>query len=139
MKFNPNNMIILGIFSVIIIIIHMVINMLAIFSPFLIPFTKGVSGLIAGIPFMLYLMRVNQVGLIGLMAMILALVMVIFGDYILTLASALVAGVGAEIIFLAARKKPHRVRLILGYGVFNLWSIGGYYRCCLCARRWKCR
>lgn len=125
MKFRPQELITLGIFSVIIIVINMAINMLAVFTPFLIPFTKSLSGLIAGIPFMLYLTRVKQGGLIGLMALVLAIIMVLAGDYVLTLASALVAGVIADVICQTARKNQNRALLLLGYSVFNLWSAGG--------------
>ncbi|RPH24129.1 Trep_Strep domain-containing protein [Buttiauxella warmboldiae] len=125
MTIRPQELITLGIFSVMIIVINMVINMLAVFSPFLIPLTKSLSGLVAGIPFMLYLTRVKQGGLIGLMALVLAVIMVLAGDYILTLASALVAGAIADVICRAARKNHSRVLTILGYSVFNLWSVGG--------------
>lgn len=125
MKFRPQDLITLGIFSVIIIVITIAVNMLAIFSPFLIPLTKSLSSLIAGIPFMLYLTRVHQGGLIGLMALVLAVIMVLLGDYVLTLASALVAGVISDVICRSARKNQSRTLLILGYSVFNLWSAGG--------------
>nr|WP_227010087.1 MULTISPECIES: MptD family putative ECF transporter S component [unclassified Enterobacter cloacae complex] len=118
-------MITLGIFSVIIIAINMTINLLAVFSPFLIPLTKSLSGLVAGIPFMLYLTRVKQRGLITLMALVLATIMVLAGDYVLTLVTALAAGVIADAICGLARTNNKRFLLILGYSVFNLWSCGG--------------
>ncbi|MGF6188794.1 MptD family putative ECF transporter S component [Serratia sp. 2723] len=125
MSIRPAELITLGIFSVIIITINMAINMLAVLSPFLIPITKVLSGMIAGIPFMLYLARVEQKGLISLMAMVLAVVMVLAGDYVLTLVSALVAGGIADVICSAARKNQRRSLMVLGYGIFNLWPVGG--------------
>lgn len=125
MKFRTQELITLGIFSVIIIAINMTINLLAVFSPFLIPLTKSLSGLVAGIPFMLYLTRVKQRGLITLMALVLAAIMVLAGDYVLTLVTALVAGVIADAMCGLARKNNKRFLLILGYSVFNLWSCGG--------------
>lgn len=125
MKIRPRELITLGIFSVIIIIITIVVNILAMFSPFVIPLTKALSGLIVGIPFMLYLTRVTQGGLIWLMAMVLAVVMVLAGDYVLTLGSAFIAGAAADAICTAARKNQRRGWMVLGYGVFNLWPVGG--------------
>ncbi|MGL5424951.1 MptD family putative ECF transporter S component [Serratia fonticola] len=125
MSIRPAELITLGIFSVMIITINMAINMLAVLSPFLIPITKSLSGMMAGIPFMLYLARVKQKGLISLMAMVLATVMVLAGDYVLTLVSALIAGGIADIICSAARKNQRRALMVLGYGIFNLWSVGG--------------
>lgn len=124
MKFHPQDLITLGIFSVIIIVINIMINMLSVFSPFLIPLTKALSGLIVSIPFMLYLTRVHQRGLITLMGLVLGVIMVLCGDYILTLASALIAGFAADFIFQKARKTYSRALIILSYSVFNLWSIG---------------
>ena len=125
MKFHSQDLITLGIFSVIIIVINIMINILSVFSPFLIPLTKALSGLIVSIPFMLYLTRVHQRGLIALMGLVLRVIMVLCGDYILTLASALIAGLIADIIFQEAKKRHSRALIILSYSVFNLWSIGG--------------
>jgi len=125
MTFQPKELITLGIFSVIIIAINMVINMLSVFSPLLIPITKSLAGMIAGIPFMLYLARVKQQGAICLLALILAVAMVLTGDHVLTLATALMAGGVAEIICSAAKKSQRHYLLIPGYGAFSLWSVGG--------------
>lgn len=125
MIFQPRELITLGIFSVIIIAINMMINMLSIFSPFLIPITKSLAGMIAGIPFMLYLARVKQQGAICLLALVLAAAAVLTGDHVLTLATALAAGAIAGIICSAAKKGQRHYLMILGYGIFNLWSVGG--------------
>lgn len=125
MNFRPQELIVLGIFSVIIIVIDMAVNMLTVFSPFLIPVTKSLSGIVVGIPFMLYLARVEQKGLICLMALVLAAVMVLAGDYVLTLVSALLAGGLADVICRTAKKHQRRALMALGYGIFNLWHIGG--------------
>ncbi|MBJ3813670.1 MptD family putative ECF transporter S component [Shimwellia pseudoproteus] len=122
---NPRELITLGIFSVIMVAITMVINMLAVFTPLLIPITKSLSGIVAAIPFVLYVSRVNQAGPIALMAVIIGLVMVLAGDYILTLASALIAGVISDLLCSAARRRGSPLLVVLGYGVFNLWSAGG--------------
>ncbi|WLI75260.1 MptD family putative ECF transporter S component [Kosakonia sp. H02] len=124
MKFHAQELIALGVFAVMMVAIDMAVNMLAVFSPFLIPLTKSLSGMIAGIPFMLWLTRVTQKGLISLMALVLAAVAVLAGDYVLTLVSALLAGGLADVICRAAKKSQRRSGLILGYGIFNLWSVG---------------
>ena len=125
MKIQTKELITLGIFSVIIISINIVIGLPTMFSPILIPIARCLCCLITGIPFMLYLTRAKQGELIWLMGLIMGVIMVLFGDYVLTLATGLLAGVIADLICRAARKNQSRALVVLGYGVFNLWTVGG--------------
>ena len=97
MKIQTKELITLGIFSVIIISINIVIGLPTMFSPILIPIARCLCCLITGIPFMLYLTRAKQGELIWLMGLIMGVIMVLFGDYVLTLATGLLAGVIAAV------------------------------------------
>ena len=123
MNFRPKDLVSLGVFTAVYLVLYFAINMLAAFSPFLQPITSLAVIVICGIAFMLFLSRVRSTGLVTLMALLLGVLSTLMGHHALTLASAVVAGVGAELVIVT--KREYRVGTdVLGYAVFSLWSAG---------------
>lgn len=116
----------LGIFSVIYFFLYFSITAFAAISPILIVPLAPIAVIIAAIPFMLFIRRIHQFGLITLMALLLALTAVLLGDYPLTLLSALIAGSIADSIALLARRRKQATLNYLAYSIFALWQSGAF-------------
>lgn len=77
-KLNVKDLITVGIFSVIIIVLIFIFGMLG-YVPILMITLPILAALICGIPYMLFLTRVNKFGMVTLMGLILGIVMFLSG------------------------------------------------------------
>lgn len=125
MKFTPKELIALGIFTAVYTVIYMAFNMLGAVAPILQLVGATLAALLNGITFMLFLTRVRHAGLITLMALLLGILVTIAGHHPISIVTALVAGIAADVI---ASRGGYRatVPTVVAYGVFNLWVAGGY-------------
>lgn len=125
-KIDSKQLIQLGIYTVIYFFIYVLINSIAILTPILTPVAAYLSVIIAAIPFMLFLQRVKQFGLVWIMAILLGAISSLLGDYPMTLLTAIVMGGIADVICTYARRKKSTNLSIVGYAVFTLWQSGAY-------------
>ncbi|WP_438484806.1 MptD family putative ECF transporter S component [Streptomyces sp. S186] len=123
MNFKARDLVSLGVFSAVYLVLYFAINMLASLTPLLQPLTSFATIVICGIVFMLFRSRVRSTGMVALMALLLGLLTLLLGHHVITMATALVAGVAAEIVIAARRVSPG-VSDVLGYAFFSLWSAG---------------
>lgn len=77
-RLNVKDLITVGIFSVIIIVLIFIFGMLG-YVPILMLMLPIIAALICGIPYMLFLTRVNKFGMVTLMGLILGIVMFLSG------------------------------------------------------------
>ncbi|KIZ16439.1 MptD family putative ECF transporter S component [Streptomyces natalensis] len=123
MNFRAGDLVSLGVFTAVYLVLYFAINMLASLTPLLQPITSFVTIVICGIVFMLFRARVRSTGMVALMALLLGTLTLLLGHHPITLATALVAGVAAEIAIAAKRAAP-AASDVLGYAFFSLWSAG---------------
>lgn len=126
LKIDSKQLIQLGIYTLIYYFIYMLINSISIFTPLLTPIAAYLSVIVAAIPFMLFLKRVKQFGLVWIMAILLGAISSLLGDYPLTLLTAIIMGGIADVICTYARRKNNMNLSIIGYAVFTLWQSGAY-------------
>ena len=92
----------IGIFSAIYFVIVFIVAMLG-FVPIMLPMLAVLVPLLGGVPFELFLTRVNKFGMIWIMSIIMGLLMLITGMSWPPLAVSAVTGLLAELVFRAGR------------------------------------
>ena len=93
------------------------------YIPVLMSVLSLITGILCGIPFMLFLTRVKKPGMILLFALVCGLISMATGSGLLPLLTALIAGVLTEILLKAFHYTPGP-RYVLAYTTFCLWSTG---------------
>ncbi len=121
-KLNAKDLINIGIFTAIYVITFNVVGMISLIPifmlllPFLIPF-------VGGIPFMLYLTKVNKFGMVTIMGILVSVLLFIFGQAWPILAIAIPAAFIADLIFKSGGYTNWK-KTVFGFCVFSLWVIG---------------
>lgn len=82
-----------------------------------------ITGIICGIPFMLFLTKVKKPGMILLFAVICGLLSLGMGSGVWPLLTAVIAGVLAELLMWAFHYEA-TIKLVLVHAVFSLWNSG---------------
>ena len=113
-----------GIFSAIYFAIVFVVAMLG-FIPVLLPLLAVLVPIIGGIPFMLFLTRVKNFGMIWIMSVIMGLLMLLTGMSWPPLVVSVVSGLAADIIYKSGNYKSSS-KAVLTNGVFSLWLAANY-------------
>ena len=121
-KLNTKDLINVGIFTAIYTVIFFTVSMIGLIPvfmlllPFLIPF-------VGGIPFMLYLTKVNKFGMVTITGILVSIILFASGQawpvLVITVPSALIA----DLIFKSGGYKNWR-KTHLGFCIFSLWIIG---------------
>ncbi|SER75711.1 energy-coupling factor transport system substrate-specific component [Propionibacterium cyclohexanicum] len=125
MKPSGKELIQVGIFTAIYVVIYMIFNAAGAFSPVLQVFTGPIATVVNGITFMLFLARIHHAVCIEIMALILSVLMVVMGHHPITLLTALIAG-GIAWWLASDRSAVTGWRSIFSYAFFSLWPIGAY-------------
>ena len=121
-KLNAKDLINVGIFTAIYFVAFFAVGMLGyipifmLFLPFLLP-------IVSGIPFMLYLTKVNKFGMVTITGIIVALLMFATGHGWPVLVTGVVFSLIADLIFKSGGYKSWG-KTLAGYGVFTLWVLG---------------
>lgn len=121
-KLQAKDLITTGIFSAIILVVSVGVSMLG-YIPIFIPLLFVLVPLISGIPFMLFLTKVNKFGMITIMGLILGIIHGIMGMGPYVLASCVIFGFLSDLIFRSGNYESIK-KSILGYGVFSIWVMG---------------
>ncbi|WP_058235054.1 MptD family putative ECF transporter S component [Devriesea agamarum] len=125
MKFTAKELISLGIFTAVYTVIYLLFNSIGAIAPVLQLVGAIIAVLLNGITYMLFLTRVHHFGLITLMALLLGILVTLGGHPPISILTALVAGLIADVI--AARGGFRAAwATVVSYGVFCLWVIGAF-------------
>lgn len=119
---NIKDLITVGIFSVINIILIFTFGMLG-YIPILMLGLPIIGALVWGIPFMLFLTRVNKFGMITLMGLIIGIVMFLSGHTWIPIIVYTITGLIADIIIKTKDYSSIKTSII-GYAVFAVGLIG---------------
>lgn len=121
-RLNIKDLITVGIFSVINIILIFTFGMLG-YIPILMLGLPIIGALVWGIPFMLFLTRVNKFGMITLMGLIIGIVMFLSGHTWIPIIVYTITGLIADIIIKTKDYSSIKTSII-GYAVFAVGLIG---------------
>lgn len=103
LRFSARDLVNVAIFAVIFIVVSYAIGMLGVFSPLTWILIIPVSVIVNGIPFMLFLTRVQHAGMVFLFAAIVSLFYLLSGNTLWSTLGILVLGVLAELVVLLGR------------------------------------
>jgi energy-coupling factor transport system substrate-specific component len=121
---QPKDLINVGIFTTIYIVVIFALAMLG-YIPVFIPLLSVLVPLIGGIPFMLFLTKVKQFGMMLIMAILVGLFFLIGGMGIYTLPIGVVSTLIAEFI-LKSGGYESAGKAILAYGLFSIGIFGNF-------------
>ena len=121
-KINAKDLINVGIFTAIYFLSFFVVGMLG-YVPILMILLPLLLPVVCGIPFMLYLTKVNKFGMVTLMGVIVAILMFATGHGWPVLVFATLFPLLADLIFKAGQYKSWK-KTVFGYAVFTQWAIG---------------
>lgn len=123
-RIHAKDLVNIGIFSVIYVVLVMAASMLG-FIPVFIPLLAVICPLIGGIPYMLFLTRVKKFGMIWIMAIIMGIVMFTGGMGVIALPTSILFGHLAD---LTARSGGYTSakKSVLSHGVFSMWLVGNF-------------
>lgn len=121
-KLDSKDLINVGIFTVIYMVLFYVSMMLG-YIPIFILLLPLISPIICGVPFMLYITKIEKFGMVTLSGLICGLLMMLMGSGIIVLISGVVFGFLGDIIIKIGKYKDFKYCL-LGYAVFSLWIMG---------------
>ena len=99
------------------------VAMCAGYIPVLMAVLPLITGIVCGIPFMLFLTKVKKPGMILLMGLICGLLTLTMGSGIWPLITAVAASLLAELILWAIHYTA-TMKMVFVYAVFTLWDIG---------------
>lgn len=119
---NVKDLITVGIFSVINIILIFAFGMLG-YIPILMLILPIIGALVWGIPFMLFLTRVNKFGMITLMGLIIGIVMFLSGHTWIPIITYTITGLIADCIIKTKDYSSIKTSII-GYAIFAVGLIG---------------
>jgi energy-coupling factor transport system substrate-specific component len=119
---SPKDLIAVGVFTAIYFVVMFSCGMLGVI-PILFIFFPLYFPIICGIPFMLFLSKVEKFGMVTIMALILGSLMFATGHTFIPVLTALVFGLIADLIFKAGNYKSFK-HTVIGYVFFSLWGTG---------------
>lgn len=121
-KINVKDLINVGIFTALYFVTYFAVGCIG-YIPIFMVFLPFVATIVTGIPFMLYLTKVNKFGMITITGIIVALGMFATGHGWPMLLIGISTGVISDLIFKSGKYKSWG-KTVAGYIVFSLWCIG---------------
>ena len=121
-KLQAKDLIRVGIFTAIYFVVMFAVGMLG-YIPILFIMLPIIVPIVMGIPFMLFLTKVKKFGMVTIMAVLLGLLMFATGHTWLPVATGLICGVLADLIFKAGKYQSF-TNTVFGYAVFGIWVMG---------------
>lgn len=124
-KLQGKDLINIGIFTAIYLVIVVAVAMLG-FIPIFLPLLSVIAPVLGGIPCMLFLTKVKKPGMILIMSIIMGIMMILTGMGYYALLVGIVSGTIAELIYRSG-KYASAAKAVLSYGVFSIWIWGNYF------------
>lgn len=121
-KLNAKNLITVGIFTALYFVLYFATGMLG-YIPVLMLFLPLLCPLVTGIPFMLFLTKVNAFGMVTIMGTILGILMFVTGHPWPVFVAGVVCGLLGDLIFKSGGYKGWKTSVV-GYIVFSEWLAG---------------
>lgn len=121
-KLSVKDLINVGIFTAIYLVVSFVTFMIG-YIPFLIPFLGFICPIVCGIPFILYVMKIEKFGMITLTGTILGLAFTVMGSGLIMLPAGIIGGLLGDLIMKAGNYKNWKY-IAWGYAGFSLWIMG---------------
>ena len=118
-KLNGKDLINIGIYAAIYFVIVFAVAMLGM-VPIMYPMLAVICPIVGGIPFMLFLTKVNKFGMIWIMSILLGILMLISGMGWFALAMSLFTGLISELIYKSGNYKSAKCAVITN-ATFSLW------------------
>lgn len=113
-----------GIYSAIYFVIVFIVAMMGVI-PIFYPLLTVLVPLVGGIPFMMFLTKVEKFGMIWIMSIIMGIMMLLTGMGYYALVVGLITGLIAELIYRSGSYKSS-AKAVLTYSVFSIWIWGNY-------------
>ncbi|MGF1728652.1 MptD family putative ECF transporter S component [Photobacterium kasasachensis] len=123
-RLTVKDLINVGIYSVLYFFIMIIIGFLG-FIPVFIPLLAVIPALLGGIPFMLFLTRVDKFGMVTLLGSINGILMFIAGMGYWACLTGLLFGLIADLVLARGQYKSPKLSLC-GYTLFSGWVIGNF-------------
>lgn len=120
--FHTKDLINIGIFTALYFSLFFVTGMVG-YIPIFMLLIPALCPFVAGIAFMLFLTRVNKIGMVTIMGTILGLLMMLTGHPWVVLPFAVILGLLSDLILKAGQYRDWKF-ICLGYIVFSQWLIG---------------
>lgn len=121
-KLSVRDLINIGLFTAIYFIVFFAVGMIGV-VPILFVFVPVIAPIILGVPFLLFLTRVNKFGMITIKGLLLGSFMFMTGHTWIPLATGIIFAFLADIVL--KRGQYRKVKYIkLGYSIFSMWYIG---------------
>lgn len=121
-KLTAKNLITVGLFTAIYFVLFFATGMLG-YIPIFMVILPLLCPLITGIPFMLFLTKVNTFGMVTIMGTIVGILMFITGHSWTVFVLGVLCGVVADFILQSGKYKGWKTTLI-GFAVFSEWVVG---------------
>lgn len=121
-KINVKDLINVGIFTALNFIMFFISGMLCYIPVFTIVLPCN-TAILAGIPFILFLTKTDKFGMVTIMGSILGLFTFVMGYGWIGIATGVICGLLADLIFKSGGYKSWK-RTLLGYCVFSQWVVG---------------
>ncbi|MDR0416027.1 MAG: MptD family putative ECF transporter S component [Propionibacteriaceae bacterium] len=122
-RFTPRDLINVGIFAALYIVVEYAINMVGLVNPLVMVGALCLSMAASAVVFMLYLTRVRHAGQILLFAILIAAIMVLTGHPVVSGAVTVVVAALAEVVAWVGRYRSKRAS-VLAAAVFTTWYVG---------------
>jgi len=123
-KLKGKDLINVGIYTAIYAVITFAIAMLG-YIPIFMPLLCVLGPIIAGIPFMLFLTKVNKFGMILIMSILMGILMLLTGMGYYALLVGVVSGLIAEMIYKSGNYKSS-AKAVWTSGIFSIWVWANY-------------
>lgn len=121
-KLQVKDFMVVGIFTSIYLVVVFMTMMLG-YIPVVIPFLGGIMAMFGGIPFILFLSKVEKFGMIFLFGILLGFVFFLMGSGILILIFGMLFGMLSDLVMKTGGYKDLK-KAMLSYAIFSLWSMG---------------
>lgn len=121
-KLSIKNLITVGIFTAIYLVVFFVTFMIG-YIPFLIPFLGLICPIVCGVPFILYVMKIDKFGMVTLTGTILGIAFTVMGSGLIMIPAGIICGLLGDIIMKSGDYKKWK-NIAWGYACFSLWMMG---------------
>ena len=125
-KLNAKDLINVGIFTALYFVLYFATMMLG-YIPVFTVLLGIITPIVCGIPFMLYVTKINKFGMVSLTGIIIGILFMVMGSGILVLGCCVICGILADIVMKAGKYKNIKF-VIVGYSLFSLLSSGFFAR-----------
>ncbi|MFG6200592.1 MptD family putative ECF transporter S component [Nonomuraea sp. JJY05] len=122
-RMSPKDLINIGVFGALYLVVVFGINMFGFLNPAVMLVALVASIVAGGIPFMLFLTRVNHAGMVTIFAIVTAGILMLTGHPLISFLISLGCALVAEAIVWAGRYRSRRLS-VLAYAVYSAWYVG---------------